>query len=45
MKQERHFETKVGDGLQNAEVGKKKGRKWGRGGLADTWEAAEERGE
>lgn len=29
MKQERHFETKVGDGLQNAEVGKKKGQEMG----------------
>lgn len=26
-------------------LARKKGRKWGRGGLADPWEAAEERGE
>lgn len=29
MKHQGHFETKAGDGLQNAEVIKNKGREWG----------------
>ena len=29
MKHQSHFETKEGDGLQNTEVSKRKGREWG----------------